>query len=68
MEETLVHYLNNGKSAAAEALLLDPAVIKTERKLVKTAARNRMLSLPFLARRRQHRRSLPVMGNYAAHA
>ena len=28
MEETLVHYLNNGKSAAAEALLLDPAVIK----------------------------------------
>lgn len=28
MEETLVHYLNNGKSAAAEALQLDPAEIK----------------------------------------
>lgn len=28
MEETLVHYLNNGKSAAAEALMLAPAIIK----------------------------------------
>lgn len=28
MEETLVHYLNNGKSAAAEALLRDQTVIK----------------------------------------
>ena len=34
MEETLVHYLNNGKSAAAEALLLDQTVIKNRSETV----------------------------------